>query len=228
MTKGFVTVVAGDYYCKLARHLYMCYKLFANCNLPFCVITDKQGEQNLSDIFDGVIVKEDFTNTSFDKMFFFTDAPFDENIFVDADCSFVNDANYFFDVFEKNGSDVSGIAGIKELEKGKKGIQFGFATIEKFDIKYDFSNFNGGVYYYKKSDIGMHCVDFMMNDLLPNYHSYELMGRGNKINMGDEPFVIVGMLKYGFKPIPLDSNIMYLVHNAKNVSWNMRKKRMLI
>ena len=29
MTKGFITLAVGEYYCKLAEHLYMSYKLFS-------------------------------------------------------------------------------------------------------------------------------------------------------------------------------------------------------
>lgn len=58
MTKGFITLAAGDAYCRLAEHLYMSYKLFSGCEYPFYVITDKEGEERLSKLFDGVIVTE--------------------------------------------------------------------------------------------------------------------------------------------------------------------------
>ena len=43
MEKGFITLAAGDAYCRLAEHLYMSYKLFSVCDYPFYVITDKAG-----------------------------------------------------------------------------------------------------------------------------------------------------------------------------------------
>lgn len=225
MTKGFITIAAGNYYYKLAEHLYYSYKLFANCNYPFYVITDKQGEALLKDIFDGVIVKDDFTQTSVDKIKVFIDTPFDETIFIDADCSIVNDLNYVFTTFEKNGSAVSAISGIHSLGNREKGIQFGKKAIEELNLTYDFPNFNGGVYYYKKSAEGIKCVDFMVNELLPKYHYFELMGRGNCVNMGDEPIVIVAMIKFGMKTVPVDTNIMCLVQKPKRVKWNIRKRK---
>jgi hypothetical protein len=48
MTKGFITLAVGDYYCWLAEHLYMSYKLYSNCKYPFYVITDKNGEERFS------------------------------------------------------------------------------------------------------------------------------------------------------------------------------------
>lgn len=223
--KGFITVATGEYYCKLATHLYYSYKLFGNSECPLYVITDKQGEALLKNIFDGVIVRDDFTQTSVDKIKIFTDTPFDETIFIDADCSVVNDLSYLFTVFEDNNSDLSAISGIHSLENREKGIQFGKKAISELNLTYDFPNFNGGVYYYRKNSKGLECVDFMINELLPKYHYYELMGRGNCVNMGDEPIVIVAMIKFGMKTVPLDTNIMYLVQKPKKVKWNIRKHK---
>lgn len=223
MTKGFITVAAGDYYCKLATHLFMSYKLFGNCEYPFYVITDKSGAEKLNGVFDGVIIKNDFTKTSVDKICVFTDTPFDETIFIDADCSVVRDLNFAFELFEQNGSDVNAIAGIKELT-GNKGIQFGEPAIKAFDLKYDYPNFNGGVYYYKKSETGKKCVDFMVNEIMPRYYEYHLLGFENG-KIYDEPIVIVAMLKYGMKPLPIKSNIMVLVHNPKTVKWDIKNKQ---
>lgn len=225
MTKGFITLATGKYYCWLAEHLYMSYKLFSRCDYPFYVITDDEGKDRLSKTFDGVIVHNGFTRTSVDKICIFTETPFDETIFIDADCSVVNALNYLFDKFEENGSDVSGIAGYRELLIGENGVQFSANTAKKLGFNHDYPNFNGGVYYYKKTTDGKACIDFMINELLPNYHKYELMGRSNKTNMGDEPLVIVSMLKFGFKPIPVESGIMVIVENANTVKWDMKNHR---
>lgn len=224
MTRGFITLATGDYYCFLAEHLYMSYKLFAGCSYPFYVITDREGKDRLSQTFDGVIVKDDFTRTSVDKICVFTDTPFDETVFIDADCSVVNDLNYLFDTFEKNGSAVSGIGGYVALAPGQKGVQFTANTAQKLGFQHDYPNFNGGVYYYQKNEAGKACVDFMTNELLPHYHEYELLGRSNKTNMGDEPLVIVSMLKSGFQTVPVESGIMVIVEDAATVEWDMKRK----
>ena len=225
MIKGFITLAVGEQYCHLAEHLYMSYKLFSECDDPFYVITDSQGKDRLSKIFDGVIVRDDFTRTSVDKICVFTDTPFDETIFIDADSSVVNSLSGLFDRFEENGSPVSAIGDLKELPEGKKGVQFSENTARRLDIHYDFPNFNGGVYYYKKDNDGLKCVDFIMNELYPNYHDYELRGRHNSTNMGDEPLVIVSMLCFGYRPLPVLSGVMGLVQDAKNVRWDMKRRR---
>lgn len=225
MTRGFITIAAGEYYCQLAEHLYMSYRLFSGCDYPFFVITDAQGEKRLSKTFDGVIVKNDFTQTSVDKICFFTEAPFDQNIFIDADCSVVNDLNYVFDAFEKNGSDISAISLHKTLKKGENGVQFTAATAEMLDISEDFPRFNGGVYWYRKSPAADQAIRFMTEELLPNYHRYQLLGRSNSTNMGDEPLVIVTMLKSGLKTLPSETNIMFLLFDKNDkVRWDMKKR----
>ena len=224
MTKGFITLAVGDHYCRLAEHLYMSYKLFSGCDHPFYVITDEAGKDRLSKTFDGVIVRSGFTNTSVDKICIFTDTPFDETIFIDADCSVVKSLENLFDMFEKNGSPVSGIGDHKDLPEGQKGVQFSENTAAKLNIHKDYPNFNGGVYYYNKTEDGVKCVDFMMKELYPNYHDYELRGRHNSTNMGDEPLVIVSMLYFGFRPIPVLSGVMTIVHDVKTVRWDMKRK----
>lgn len=224
MTKGFITVAAGEYYCKLATHLYYSYKLFGNSEYPFYVITDRDGETLLKNVFDGVIVKNDLIKSSVDKLKFFTDTPFDETIFIDADCSVVNDLNYLFTTFEDNNSDISAISGIHSLENRDKGIQFGKKAIEELNLTYDFPNFNGGVYYYRKSEQSAEYIDFMLHHILPNYHRLGLLS-GNKNEIYDEPIIIVAMIYFGMKTVPLDTNIMYLVQKPKKVKWNIRKHK---
>lgn len=223
-SRGLITQAFGDAYCAMAEHLVQSYRLYGNCDYPFYVITDPAGAKRLGRIFDGVIVHNDFTRSTVDKMWAFTDTPFDETLFIDADCSIVNDIGRVFRLFEENGSDVSAIAQCRPLERDK-GIQFGPKAIEAFNIHHDFPNFNGGVYYYKKTICGKECVDFMMTELKSNYIQYELMGRNNSTGMADEPLVIVGMLKFGFRPIPQSCGVMYLVHDGREVKWDMNNRK---
>ena len=224
MLKGFITVANGEYYCKLAKHLFMSYKMFGNCDFPFYVITDKEGEELLKDVFDGVIVWDGFTKSTVNKLVVFTNTPFEETIFIDADCSIVNDIGYLFERFEENGSELSAISGIHSLEGRKNGIQFSKTTIDKLGLTYDFPNFNGGVYFFNKAGQGKEMIDYMMNYVLPNYNELDLMVGNSAAEMYDEPVVIVSMIKWGMKTIPQETNAMYLVQNAKKVKWNMRKR----
>lgn len=224
MQCGFITMAYGEKYCRLAEHLYMSYKLFGNCDYPFYCITDKTSAERLQKTFDGIIVRDDFVKSTTDKLAFFTDNPFDESVFIDSDCSIVNDVNYIFDEFSKNGSPISAIADYRDLANPEKGIQFGINAIKELGITKDFPNFNGGVYYYKKSDLSLNCINFMINELLPKYHHYGMLSDKNNVVKYDEPIVIVAMLKYGFSTTSLKANIMYLVQEAKKVKWRIEKQ----
>lgn len=223
MTKGFITLAAGDAYCRLAEHLYMSYKLFSGCDYPFYVITDKAGERRLSETFDGVIVKELEKNTV-EKLKFLEETPFDETIFIDADCSVVNDLNYVFDAFEQNGSDISAISRTVPLKDGEGGVQFSASAAKELGLTQDLPKFNGGVYYYRKSEASQKCIDFMFNDALPNYHHYGLLTNDTLVRY-DEPIFIIAMLRYGMKTLPVESDIMFLLFKKKDkVKWDMKKR----
>lgn len=222
MTKGFITMAYGEKYCKLAEHLYMSYKLFGNCKYPFYCITDKFSSERLNKVFDGVIIKDNFIKSTSDKLMFFTDSPFDESVFIDSDCSIVNDVNYIFSEFEKNGSPISAIADYRDLANQEKGIQFGINAIRELGISKDFPNFNGGVYYYKKCKESENCIRFMFDTVMKNYNYFGLRVR-DKGAFADEPVVVVSMLKFGFTPVPPSKNIMYLVQNKRKVKWDMKK-----
>lgn len=223
MTKGFITLAAGDAYCRLAEHLYMSYKMFSGCEYPFYVITDKEGEERLSKLFDGVIVTELQRNTV-DKLLFLKETPFDETIFIDADSSVVNDLNDVFDAFEKNGSDISAISRIIPLTDGEDGIQFPASAAKELGLTRDFPTFNGGVYYYRKSEAARECIDFMFRDALPNYHHYGLLTDKTLVKY-DEPIYIIAMLKYGMTTLPVESNIMFLLAEKQfKVKWDMDKR----
>ena len=221
MKRGFITMAYGEKYCKLAEHLYMSYKLFGNCDYPFYCITDNQSAEGLKKTFDGVIVKDDFAKSTSDKLMFFTDNPFDESVFIDSDCSIVNDVNYIFNEFSKNDSPISAIADYRDLANTEKGIQFGINAIKELGITKDFPNFNGGVYYYKKCKEADDCISFMFNTVIKSYNHFGLRVRDNGA-FADEPAVVVSMLKYGFIPVPPSKNIMYLVHNKTKVKWDMK------
>ena len=222
MTRGFITLASGDCYCRLAEHLYMSYKLFSGCDEPFCVITDEEGKARLSKTFDQVIVT-DLNRDTVDKLKVFTHSPFDETVFIDADCSVVNDLNYVFDVFEENASDISAISRVKKLEKGEKGVQFSAEAAQELGLTVDLPKFNGGVYWCRKSKAARECVDFMLNDVLPKYHHYGLLSNEKMVRY-DEPVVIVGMLKCGMKTVPVTHNIMFLLFDKHDkVKWNMKK-----
>ena len=223
-SKGFITVAAGKYYCKLAKHLYISYKMFGNCSFPFYVITDEDGEAELAGNFDGIIVKKDIQYNWLDKLLMFTDSPFTQTVFLDADSSVVCDISCVFELFESNNSDISAIGYIKELKTNEQGVQFGDAAVKKYNLKYDFPKFNGGVYYYRKTELSNSYIDLIYKEIIPQYYFLNLLS-GQLNEKYDEPVIILAMLILGMRPISPEENVMFLVENGEKVMWNMTQKK---
>lgn len=229
-TKGFITVATGKWYCYLAQNLVMSYRLFANCNLPFYVITDKKGEKKLKKYFDGVIVVDNPHYNFLDKIDVYKNTPFDETIFLDADMNIIKDISFIFDEFEKNGSEVSCYGTVRDITDEERPNHFGNAAVNYFNLK-QYIRFGGGMYYYKKSQAADKVIDCIYNDLIPNYDKYDLLHIGayfgNDIRrMADEPLMGLSLLINRMKPYNGTAHLMryYRGNMMETIQWNLNKR----
>ena len=98
MTRGFITIATGnEKYYHLARNLLLSYKLFCDNPLPFAIMCDRENE--VTALFDQVVLLEHPLNAFWDKFELLVRAPFDETIFIDADCLAYADLNLYWDYF---------------------------------------------------------------------------------------------------------------------------------
>lgn len=222
-TRGFITIAIGDYYCKLAANLGMSYRLFSSNQYPFYVITCAHDAHRLKEYFDDVIVLDNYYGTFLDKIYIYNNTVFDETIFIDADSNITKDISYIFDLFEENGSDISVIGRIVELNEKYRGHLFSEKTIRYFNLTSDIQ-FNGGVYYFRKSERASKCIEFMLNDLLVNYQKYELDMAGG-IRMHDEPLFLVGMLCFNMKPLNDHRKVMRPLYvQPDTLKWDIENR----
>ena len=85
MTKGFITIATGDErYYRMARTLLRSYRQTCAEPVRFAVIADRENEYTAE--FDDVVILEKPTNSWMDKLQLLQCCPYDENIFIDADC----------------------------------------------------------------------------------------------------------------------------------------------
>lgn len=99
MTRGFVTIATGNpFYYELAINLLMSYKLYTASPYPFAIICDKENEYTAQ--FDDVVLLSDAKKNYFDKFELLIRAPYDETIFIDADCLAYGDLNQYWDYFK--------------------------------------------------------------------------------------------------------------------------------
>lgn len=222
MKRGFVTVATGSYYCRLAKNMIMSYRLFSSGKYPFYVITDEKGVDRLKKYFDGVIVMKDPSYTFMDKIAVYENSPFEETVFLDADINIVNDISGMFDAFEQNGSPVSCLGRMIPISDTARPIHFGDVAVEHFHLT-EYIAFNGGVYYFKKSEKATAFIRFILDELVPNYERYELkVFRTGQ--MADEPLIGLAMLVQNMKPALIEKHHLGLVQDMKTLSWDMKSR----
>ena len=219
-TRGFITVATGNYYCMLAQNLAMSYRLFSKTEYPLYVLTDQKGEKRLKKYFDGVIVMKEPTYTFLDKIAVYQNSPFEETIFLDADMDIVRDISFLFDEFTRNGAEVSCIGSLREITDDDRPIHFGDAAIKRFHLTH-YLAFNGGVYYYKKSQKADAFFQYIHDELIPNYRLYELK-EFRSGQMADEPLIGLAMVVLDIKPMSSKHDIMKLVQDINTVTWDMK------
>jgi len=151
-TRGFVTIATGaERYYKLAENLRYSYKLFAAEPLPFAIIADRENKYTSS--FDDVIIIDRPTGSYMDKLCLYELLPYDETIFIDADCLAYGDLNCWFSWFSSmNDFSCFGYA-FTDLST-PHGWFDASAVPEPYAEKIKFvPSFNGGVYYLRRSAI---------------------------------------------------------------------------
>ena len=221
MKRGFVTVATGKYYCWLAENLIMSYRLFSDTKYPMYVITDKAGEKRLKKIFDGVIVMENPTYSFLDKIAVYDNTVFEETIFLDADMHITGDISFLFDRFAENGSEISCLGEYRTITDKVRPNHFGQASIDRFQLD-KYIAFGGGVYYFKHSEKAQASIEFIDNELFPNYDKYQLKRFGP--SKADEPLMGLMMLVYNMKPVANNHIMRFSEDMIDTLKWNMKKR----
>lgn len=124
----------------------MSYKLYCRNPYPFAIMCDRENEYTA--LFDEVIIFEPTQHVYFDKFELLKLAPYDETIFIDADCLAYADLNQFWDYFAQaddfsaSGSNYSidcegGLFQVNEIGSYQERVRW------KPDI-------HGGLYFIRK------------------------------------------------------------------------------
>lgn len=97
--RGFVTIATGkDEYFVLARNLLASYRFHTQDPLPFAIICDR--ENAWTNDFDDVVFVNSPKRSFADKLRILDLSPYDETIFIDADCLAYSDLNGLWQYFE--------------------------------------------------------------------------------------------------------------------------------
>jgi hypothetical protein len=106
MKRGFITLAVGkDSYYELAYNLLCSYRATDSMDLPWTLVCDR--ENTLTAEFDNVILLENATCSYMDKLRLFSMTPYDQTIFIDADCLIYQNIDCMWDKMNR----VEGIGG---------------------------------------------------------------------------------------------------------------------
>ena len=192
MSRGFVTIATGtDNYYKIAVNLLQSYRYYAEDPEPFAIICDRTNEY--TDLFDKVMIMDDPCFHYVDKLRLPEFLPFDETIFIDADCLAYKDLNCFWDIFKD--AEVFSVFG----RNYPKGYQYGWFREEDVGEYRDrvsyIPDFIGGVFYFRKTD-ELEKFYEIVKHIKATYNDYKFR---QFEKLADEPTYALAMSVCGFK-----------------------------
>lgn len=193
--RGFVTMATGkDMYYRLAETLLLSYRLTTANPLRFAILCDR--ENKYTEAFDDVILLENPRNSYVDKLELLVRAPYEETIFIDADCIAYTDLNEYWNYFE-NTTDLSCFGTVLPLDN-TKSAWFTLAGAGRYADQLSYLlEFHGGIYFIRRGDI---CEEIyrISKDVIEHYSEFTF-----KIfdQPADEPAIAVGMALCGCKPV---------------------------
>ena len=149
--RGWVTIATGkDHYYRIAKNLLDSYRLNSSGRYPFAIICDRENEYTAA--FDKVVIMNHPAHSYLDKLRLFDCLPWDETIFLDADCLVYGDIDRWWALFEENGSDCSvfGCA-YEDLDTDRGWFRTEGMGVFRDQIHF-VPSFSGGVYYLRRTD----------------------------------------------------------------------------
>lgn len=196
MKKGFITIATGkkEYYI-LARNLLHSYHYFCKNPLPFAILCDRKNEY-ISEFDDVILYKNGATNSYLDKLSLGEYLPYDETIFIDADCLAYGDLNQIFEYFQ-DADDFSCFGRVLPLEDKTGWFEYQNLGYLQNKVSY-IVGLHGGIYYMRKGELVERVFD-SAKSFIPEYSRFKFKGKFD--TPGDEPLVALSMAVNGCRPV---------------------------
>lgn len=202
VNRGFVTIATGkDHYYRIAKNLLCSYRLNAG-NYPFAIICDRENEYTAA--FDKVVLLNDPSNSYLDKLRLSECLPFDETIFIDADCLVYGNIDRWWDLFEQ-ADDCTAFGLVYEDLSTDKGW-FQTEGMGKYRDRIHFvPSFSGGVYFLRNTEICRQVFD-IAKEAVANYRDYPFALFKDP---ADEPVIALGMAVMNCRPVVCSDVALY-------------------
>lgn len=213
MTKGFVTIATGrEEYYKLASNLLASYKYHTTRPMPWAILCDEENEYTRQ--FDDVILLKDATRSLWDKMFLLDRVPYDESIFIEADCLAYRDLNGLWKVFRK-APDFGCLGDVLPMDS-----PVGFLNpshLGKFSDKVDHQYvLQGGVYFFRKSPL-LERFSETCHDIHMHFSEYQFRVPT------EEAVYTLASAAYGFEPVSNWFDVFCFLPDSDIIEMDLRK-----
>lgn len=196
-TRGFVTVATGGAkYYMMAHVLLLSYRMSSADPLPFAILADCENRWTRD--FDDVVLLEKPAHSYMDKVQLLTHAPYDETIFIDADCIAFRDLNRLWDSFH-GATDFSSIGWVLPLDAPAGEGWFDLDGAGKYadQLKY-LVFYHGGIYFIRRGEVCDRIHEIAL-DVAAHYHDFKFRLFPNP---ADETVLSLPMALCDCRPIP--------------------------
>lgn len=139
-------------------------------------------------VADKIIIEKPQRKGFMSKLLLDKYSPYEKTIFIDADCLVGTNIDWWFEEFLNNNSDMSAFGRNIDAEltlKNPNAYYFKYTKCKYLGVEY-IPSFNGGVYYFEKSDIS-HKVFSMAREFADKQFD------GGFLFYGDEPYLALAM-----------------------------------
>lgn len=202
--RGFVTIATGgEHYYRLAQSLLRSYRRNGGGSVPFAVIAEEENRYTAE--FDKVVLMRAPAHSYMDKLRLFECLPWEETIFIDADCLVYGRIDDWWAMFE-NGSDVSCFGYAYDDLTTERGW-FRWEGMGEFKEQISFvPSFSGGIYYVRKTATAGRVFE-LAQYAAAHYAEFPFAIFHNP---ADEPVLAFGMAVCGCRPVDVDEVGIYV------------------
>lgn len=224
-SRGYVTIATGSrHYYELARNLLSSYRRNGGGAWPFAIIAERENEYTAA--FDKVVLMPNASHSYLDKLRLFDCLPWEETIFIDADCLVYGRIDDWWAYFE-DGAPFSCFGYAYEDLSTKKGW-FQYEGMGEYKARISFiPSFSGGVYYVRNEPASAE-VFALAREAAARYREYPFAIFKDP---ADEPLLALGMAVCGCRPVDLAEVGIYVKRRempadilAPAASWDLRGK----
>ena len=194
MKRGFITLAVGrESYYELAYNLLRSYRATNSSDFPWAIVCDRENDWTAE--FDDVILLENATCSYMDKLKLFGMTPYEQTIFIDADCLIYHNIDCLWERMEQ----VEGVAGFgKALPIESRDGWFLIHDIGPWKELVSFiPQMHGGICFIQKGARLDLILDYA-EQIEAHYTEYKFKYFEKP---ADEPILALAMAAAGSKPV---------------------------